>query len=191
VRNNAVYTVTGGKLVENRFSSMNSVVQHSSNEVENVSAYTTTCYEGCLIQDLLGKKYLTIPYAKGRCFSKYLPQLVGFRVVEAKSEETVTVILAERGGVYYRFIVIFEKGYGDFKVREVTDVAYDSINFTVVAGNLCLLLASPTELEIFYTSINQIDMLSDPPFDSTMRLFSTPDGAFFVNGNSVHQIKRK
>lgn len=38
---------------------------------------------------------------------------------------------------------------------------------------------------------NQCETLQNPPFDSTMKLFTTNDGIFFINGNSFHQIKRK
>lgn len=188
-RNGCVYTVASGKLVENSFSAMNNRIYHRISEIENVSNLTAKIYDGCIIQDLLGKKYLTIPYAKGKSFSKYIPQLDGFRVMDAKSDKTVTVVIAEQKGVYHRFIIIFDSKYDDFEVREVADVAYDAINFTVVGG-LCLLLASPTELELFVNA-KTVDTLSDPPFDATMPLFSTPDGAFFINSNSIHHIQSK
>jgi hypothetical protein len=190
VRNNCVYTVANGALIENSFTTMGNKVVHRCQEVENVSAFTAAIHDGCVIQDLLGKKYLTLPYKKGASWSKHLPQLDGFRIVEAKSEKTVTVIVAEHGGIFHRFIFVFDKDYRSFEVREAKDVAYDTINFTVLDSGLCLLLASPTELELF-TTAKQFETLSDPPFDSTMRLFSTPNGVFFVNGNSIHQIKRK
>lgn len=189
-RNDVIYTVANGRLVENSFTVMAGKIIHRTNEVENISNFTATVYDGCILQDLLGKKYLTLPYAKGRSFSKYLPQLDGFRVIDAKSERNVTVILAERNGVYHRFIVVFDSKFLGFEVREVKDVAFDTINFTVLTNGTCLLLSAPTELEMF-TTAKQCETLSDPPFDSTMRLFSTPDGAFFVNGNTVHHIKKK
>lgn len=189
-RNGAIYTVVNGKLAENTFTRLSNRLVHRVNEIENVSNFTATIYEGCIIQDLLGRKYLTMPYAKGRSFSKYLPQLDGFRVIEARSELTVTVIIAEKGSVYTRFIVVFDKAFTNFEIRETKDVAYDAINFTVTDNRLCLLLANPTELELFVDA-KQFETLNDPPFDSTMRLFSTPDGLFFINQNSIHQIKRK
>jgi hypothetical protein len=57
-------------------------------------------------------------------------------------------------------------------------------------NGLCALLASPTELELFVTNAT-IEVLSDPPFDATMKLFATPDGIYFINDNSIHQIKKK
>ena len=189
-RNGAIYTVSNGKLVENSFTAFGDKMVHRANEVENVSVYAATVYEGCVIQDLLGKKMLTLPYKKGSCFTKYLPQLDGYRVVDAKSERNVTVVIAEKNGQYDRFVICFKKDYSDFDVRKVEDIAYDTINFTVMDNGLCLLLSAPDELEMFGNNQN-IQVLPDPPFDATMKLFSTPDGVFFINGNTIHQIKRK
>lgn len=189
-RNGCIYTVANGKMVENSFTLLGNKVVHRICELENISNLTATVYDGCVVQDLLGKKYLTIPYAKGRSFSKHIPQLDGFRIVGAKSEKNVTVFMAEHGGIYHRFIVMFDAKYQSFDVRETKDVAYDAINFTVLENGVCLLLASPSELEIF-TSTKHYETLNDPPFDSTMKLFNSADGTFFINGNSIHRIQRK
>lgn len=189
-RNGAFYTMAAGKLVENSFSCLGNKLIHCVKELENVSQLTAKMYDGCVIQDLLGKKYLTLPYKKEACFSKYLPQLDKFRIVDARADKNVIVILAEQSGKYNRFIVVFEKNYQSFKVREVPDVAYDEINFAVLDNGLCLLLASPTEIELF-AKADVFETLTDPPFDANMPLFATPDGFFFINGSSIHQIRRK
>jgi len=189
-RNNSIYTLSHGKLVENSFTSFGNKTIHRANEIENVSTTSATMYEGCVIQDLLGKMFLTLPYKLGSCFSKPIPQLNGYRVVGAKSDKTVTVILGEKNGKYDRFIIIFDKSYTNFEVRKVDDVAYDTINFCVMDNGLCVLLASPTELELFSTA-SKYETLTNPPFDSTMKLLATSDGIFFINGNSLHQIRKK
>lgn len=190
VRNGFIYTITNDRLTENAFTTLGNKIVHRIAEVENVSAYSTKMYDGCAIQDLLGKPYLTIASRKGAAFSKHLPQLDGYRIIEAKSDKWVTVIIGEKKGQYDRFIIVFSKDYSSFDIRKVEDVAYDTINFTVMDNGLCALLASPTELELFVNNKN-VEVLADPPFDATMKLFSTPDGIFFTNDNSIHQIKKK
>ena len=189
-RNNAFYTIAHGKLVENTFRSFGGKVVHNVTEVENVSVTSAKMYDGCVIQDLLGKQYLTLPYKRGSCFSRHVPQLDGYRIVGAKAEKHVVVVLGEKKGKFDRIIIIFNKSFDTCDVRKVTDIAYDTINFTAMDNGLCVLLASDTELELFATA-SQAEILTDPPFDATMRLFSTSDGIFFVNGNSFHQLKRK
>ena len=190
VRNGAIYTITNAKMVENSFTTFGNKIIHRCQELENISTTSAKIYDGCIIQDLLGKKYLTLPYKLGSSFSKHIPQLDGYRVVAAKSDKNVTVVITEKGGQYDRFIIVFDRKFTQWDVRKVDDVAYDNINFAVMDNGLCILLASDTEMELFSTA-NQFEVLANPPFDATMKLFATPDGFFFINGNSIHQIRRK
>jgi hypothetical protein len=190
-RNNCIYTITNGKCVENKFTSFGNRIIHRITEVENVSTLTTTIWDGCCVQNLLGKYYLVLPYQAGACFSKYLPQLDGYRVVACKCERNVIVIIAEKGGKYDRFVIVFiKKDYSEFNCRKVEDVTYDEINMTVTESGLCLLLANPDELEIFANNVN-IQVITDPPFDASMPLFNTSDGVFFISGNTIHRMKKK
>ncbi len=190
-RNNCIYTIHNGKLAENKFTTMGNRILHRITEIENVSELSTVMYNGCAIQNLFGKYYLVLPYAVGNSFSKYLPQLDGYRVISAKAERNVVVILAEKNGQYDRFVVVFtKKDFGEFNVRKIDDVNYDTINMTVMENGLTLLLASPDELELFVNN-NSIQVIKDPPFDSAMTLYNNADGVLFINGNSIHRVKRK
>ena len=190
-RNGLIYTIASGKLVENSFTAFGNKIIHRINEIENVSVTSAKMYDGCVIQDLLGKKFLTLPYKQGASFSKHIPHLDAYRIVAAKADKNVVVVLAEQKGIYNRFIIVFNrKTYADYQIRETKDVIYDEINFAVLDNGLCALLASPTELELF-SNVNQCEVLANPPFDATMKLFATPEGFFFVNRNSFHQIKKK
>lgn len=188
-RNGAIYTITNGKMIENSFTAFGDRIIHKIAELENISI-SAKMYDGCIIQDLLGKKYLTLPYKLNSAFSKHIPQLDGYRIVDAKSDKNVTVVLAEKGGIYDRFIIVFDRRFTDFQVRETKDVAYDTINFAVMDNGMCILFSSQMECELFSTA-GQFETLPNPPFDATMKLFTTSDGIFFTNGNSIHQIRRK
>jgi len=189
-RNNAFYTISRGKLVENSFTAFGNKMVHRVKEVENLSVNSATIYDGCVIQDLLGKTYLTLPYKLGSCFSKHIPQIDGYRIVGAKAEKNIVVVVGEKRGQFDRFILVYNKDFTQCDVRKTDDIAYDTINFTVMDNGLCILLSSDSELELFATA-TQCETLPNPPFDATMKLFSTSDGIFFINGNSFHQIKRK
>ena len=190
VRNNAFYTISRGKLVENSFTAFGNKMVHRVKEVENLSVNSATIYDGCVIQDLLGKMYLTLPYKLGSCFSKHIPQIDGYRIVGAKAEKNIVVVVGEKKGQFDRFILVYNKDFSQCDVRKVEDISYDTINYTVMDNGLCILLSSDSELELFATA-TQCETLPNPPFDATMRLFATSDGIFFINGNSFHQIKRK
>jgi hypothetical protein len=189
VRNNAFYTISRGKLVENSFTAFGNKMVHRVKEVENLSVNSATMYDGCIIQDLLGKMFLTLPYKLGSCFSKHIPQLDGYRIVGAKAEKNIVVVVGEKKGQFDRIILVYNKDFTTCDVRKSDDITYDTINMAVLDNGLCVLLSSPMELEMF-ASASQYETLPNPPFDSSMKLFTTSDGLFFINGNSFHQLKR-
>lgn len=187
-RNNAIYTISKGKLMENSFTAFGNKMVHRAKEVENLSVISSKMYDGCIIQDLLGKMYLTLPYKLGSCFSKHIPQLDGYRVIEAKGDKNVVVVIAEKNGRFDEFIIIFNKDYSTSDVRKIEDVTFNTINFAVGDNGLCLLLVDD-RLEVF-ASAQQVQVIDNPPFDATMKLFATSDGFFFTNGNSFHQVRK-
>lgn len=188
-RNRAIYTITNGKMVENTCVSLGSKILHQCKGMETVSN-TAKIYDGCILQDLLGKKYLTLPYELGKSWSKYLPFLDGYRVVDAKAEMNVVVIVAEKGGKFDRFIVVFTRNYSEMEYRKDEDIAYNGINFAVMPQGVCMLLSSDDEIHLFKDTKHR-EVMTNPPFDSTMKLVTTPDGFYFINDNTLHNISRK
>ena len=189
-RNRALYSSLNGKVIENSFLELNNRVVHSSKEVENISELSTRMFEGMFMQDLLGKIYVVVPYELGACVSKHIPELDGHRIIDAKSEGHICVVIAEKGGIYDRYVIAFNQRFDDCTVRVVKDIAYDTINFTVLATGLCVLQSSHNEVEVFKDNGN-VGVYKNPPFDSSMKLFHTSDGVFFLNGNSVFKLKTK
>jgi hypothetical protein len=112
------------------------------------------------------------------------------RILDAKSDKNVTVIIGEAKGQYNRYVVVFDKKYQNMDIRVDEDVPYEPINFAVLDNGLCLLLVVGDQIQLFSTA-SQYETLDNPPFDSSMPLFATSKGFFFINGNSIHQIKRK
>lgn len=188
-RNNAIYTMSHGKLIENTFVTIGSKMIRRVTEVANLSTTSSTMYDGCVLQDLLGKAYLTLPYKHGACFTKPIPQLDGYRIVGAKAEKNVVVILGEKKGQYDRFILVYDKQFTKCDVRKVEDVTFNNLNFAVSDNGLCIMV-NDDKLEMFFTN-QQVQVIDNPPFDTSMKLFNTPDGFFITNGNSIHQIKNK
>ena len=186
-RNQAVYTVNQGHLYENTFSKVGSKILVRTQAVDNVSESSAQVHPGVVVQDLLGKLWLTIPYAPGKACSRHIRELDGCRIIEARSEKSVCVLVGEKQNRYYRFILTFTADFTAYSVRTEADVAYDGINFTVLENGLCILLGAPDELQVFKG--NTVHKFADPPIDANMRLFTRSGGVFFLNGNSVFAFK--
>jgi hypothetical protein len=155
--------------------------------VDNVSEFNAQIYPGLVVQDLLGKAWVTIPYAPGKSCSKRIRELDGYRIIDARSERNVCVLVAEKQNTYYRFILTFTSDFASYSVRTEADVSYEGINFTVLENGLCILLSSAEELQVFKD--NTVHKFERPPIGSNMRMFTKSGGVFFLNGNSVFAFK--
>lgn len=187
-RNNAIYTANRGHLYEHTFTRIGSKLLPQVKSVAQVSEFNTKLYPGVVVQDLLGKTWLTLPYALGRCHSYNIPELNGFRVIEAKCERNVCVVIMERNGIYSRAFLEFTQDYASYTYREDKDVSYDGINATVLENGMCILLGSD---EIQLTRKGTTHKISDPPIGPNMRLFNKGVSVFFLNGTSVYSLKMK
>lgn len=184
-RNHAIYTAWNGRLQENTFVRTGSLLVHRSKDVENICALSAHVYEGVVIQDLLGKMYVTVPYAAGRCSNRPVPALNGMRIVDAKGERNVVVVVAEKQGTYHRFILVYKPDFSEFKVIHQPDIAYDGINMTVLESGVYIIVSGDKML------VNGTTEFDNPPLDANMKLFNVGGSAYFVNGNSIHRIKTR
>jgi hypothetical protein len=186
-RNQAVYTVNKGHLYENTFVKMGEKTLVRTQAVDNVSEFTSQLYPGLVVQDLLGKLWVTIPYAPGKSCSRAIPELNGYRIIDARNEKNVCVLVGEKQNTYYRFILTFTADFAAYSVRTEADIAYEGINFTVLENGLCILLSGADELQVFKG--NEVHKFENPPIDANMRMFTKSGGVFFLNGNSVFSFR--
>lgn len=186
-RNQAVYTVNKGHLYENTFLRVGNRTLVHSQAVDNVSEFNTQIYPGLIVQELLGKFWVTIPYAPGKSCSRHIAELSGYRIIDARSERNVCVLVAEKQNTYYRFILTFTPDFTAYSARTEGDISYEGINFTVLENGLCILLAAADELQVFKG--NTVHKFERPPIDANMRMFTKSGGVFFLNGTSVFAFK--
>jgi hypothetical protein len=186
-RNQAVYTANRGRLYENTFTKMGEKLFVRTHAVDQLSEFGSVVYPGVVVQDLLGKIWVTIPYAPGRCCSRPVPQLDGYRVIDARSEMNLCVVIGEKRGIYSRFVLTFAPDFSAYALRQEDDAACDGINFTVLENGLCLMLGGPDELQVFKGT--KVHKFSNPPIAANMRLFAKSGGVCFLNGSSVFSLK--
>jgi len=186
IRNQAVYTFHRGRVLEHTFVRIGASIVCRSRAADQVSELGTALYPGLLLQNLLGRHWATIPYALGRCASLPLPELDGYRVVDARSQRNIAVVVAEKKGAFHRFVYDFDPAFKGYTCRHAKDVSYDGINFTVLDNGLCLLLASDA-LEL--SNKGQVRSASDSPLTAATRLFHKANSVFYLNGPSVFSLK--
>lgn len=187
-RNGAIYSVYDGKLTENTFERIGVKILHKVRVSANVLDLSTKVFDGVVFQDLLGKCYITLPFEKGSCINMPVKELNGYRILEARSEKNICGILAERKGVYYRFILVFDANFTSYAITKTDNVSYAPINLTVMNNGLCIMVVD-SEVHIFKD--RQVKVISNPPFDADNRLLNSSGRVMFIDRNKLIGVKMK
>jgi len=188
-RNEVIYAQVGGRLMQYSFIEMGTRTIIQMKEVENISALATKVFDGALIQDLLGRAYVTVPYAVSRCATKPCPALNGWRVIEAAGVRNWVVVLAEQKGRYDRFILKFADDWQSLAVHmRDEDVAYEAVNFTTTSSGTCLLLTEDT-LRVWNVAWSgRVRVFDNPPVEAGMKLFSIDNSVAFIHDDVICQL---
>lgn len=189
-RENRMYSVFSGNLFEHTMSPM---IQNSTiigkRFVCQVCENQLKIYDGVAIQRTVDRTIVINPYDAGKAVIKLIPELDSYRIINAKAEGRVLVIIGEKKGMYHRLIIVFDKMFQNYTIRTVEDVATSEISFAVLANDVCV-LATDDEVEIFQDN-NTIRKVDNPPFDSTNKLFRTSNGLHFIDENIICKVSMK
>jgi len=184
-----IYTMFGGNLYRNSFREMNNKIIHQVELISQVSEHSSKMFTGFIYQDLLGKPYFSIP-SKIDCKTYYIKELEGHRILDAKVERNVGVVMAEQSGKYHRFVFIFDYDKDTYTVRKTEDVSYDVVNFTVLLNGICILTIENKQIEIFINN-TKIKVIDNTPFDTSNKLISFGNDAYFIHDDKMFSITMK
>ena len=187
-RNGAIYSTYDGKLIENTFDKIGSKIFHKTRVAANILSLSTKVFDGVVFQDLLGKCHITLPYEMGKCITVPVKELNGYRILESRSEKNICGVMVEKGGIYYRFVLVFNDTFTQYTVSKADNVAYAPINLTVMKNGVCIMITD-SDVQIFKD--NKVKVINNPPFDSTTRLFNSSGTVFFIDGNKIYSAKMK
>jgi len=158
--------------------------------VANVVLRATQLFEGLAIQSLLGATYASILKSSGKCYQVRLPELDGQKIIDARLEQTILIVVIARGGNYDKLIFRFRPDFTSYDARQLMDITMTSIDFTVLETGVVLHLIDENSLEIFSTSGNATNVrrLSDHALEGDVRLFHVGKQALLARDNKLYRV---
>lgn len=135
----------------------------------NVMPNSTKVFNGIIYQDILGIPYLMVlhktEYGKTVSCLKSIPELKGYKILEAKHDNRIAMLIGHRGGKYVRFIIKFSKDYKDYEIRTEKDEPYQVPNFVTLDNGIVICITSEDVVEIFSNKLgnNSIKTVTTPP----------------------------
>ena len=193
VYEDVLYTYNHNGLFQNTFLDVNDQkVVPSIKKIGNVSEYTTKMYDGVIYQNLLGKHWLIFPI-DNRIIYGEIKELAGYRVLDMERKKHICIVMAEKGGVYSQFIICLETGKLSltYKVRQIDNISYDSINFTVLDNGICAMLDSVAQELVLFRDLKQSKGIKNKAIDASTKLYSFGNKVYIIENKSLYSVTMK
>lgn len=194
ISENRLYIQNGTDVVEVSFSEIGNNIIPSVKIVGKVLDLpeATKVYDGVIIQNLLGRYVASIFPKHSTCIQVSIPELDGYKVIEAKYENSVLVIIAYIGGVYDRFVLRLGGDY-QYDIRKVENISYSGINMTVSDAGIAVLINEQEQVEAFSNrkDSGSVKIIEDGAIGSDMKLFHDGSKILFSHGNELFQLSSK
>ena len=182
--NGLIYTINNGRLVENFFEKFEKVVHQTKMVCKISSSYKV--YRGVIIQDDFTKIRLAIPFDKGKCINIHLKELDGHRIIDARYDKGICIVVTERKGKYLKYTICFNEEHSSYDTKQEDMTDYYPVNFIVLPNKLCLSV-SGDKLTLFKNNKGSKE-LTDLPFNVSMRLYHDNMQVLFVDDKVLYSI---
>jgi hypothetical protein len=168
------------------------VLVTASHPVANVLESASRLFEGCAIQNMLGSVFVSLFPSPRAGYQVRMPELDAYKIVEAKFEGGVLMVIGAKTGIYDRLIFRFDANFATYDLRTVPNISPAGLNFVVSRG-VCVSLTEEEKIEAFPVAKGSpgIKTASDAAIGSDMRLLHVSGRVGFARGVAVSTMSMK
>ncbi len=186
--NGSIYTIRNSVLTENYFEQIGSI-KHLTKAVATVTENSSKMFPGVICQDIFGAMKLTIPYEHKKCANVAIPELNGYRIIDAKRSGQICVLIGEKMGIFDRVVIYFNDTFTSYEFRKDVDVDYRSVNMMLKQNGMAITIKDLNTLELFYDIKRGYKEIVDSPIDMNMNLCDGAAQTMFANNSQLYVIK--
>jgi hypothetical protein len=189
-----LYFRSRDKAYEGEFMESGNKVVPGTGLMVNVMERASALFSGCVVMSMLGDPWVVLFPDRGTNHQVPMPELKGHKVLQAKYDNRVLMVLAAEGGTYHRFVFRFNpENFNDYDVRKVEDVAATDLNFITLESGICVCLNEEEQIEIFQNQKGRksVKVIDDPILGGDMRLVKDGTRVLFYRGNKLYSLKMK
>lgn len=191
-----VYARSGSSVLEISFSG----TQHADGSPNVVAVPRVVCsvmtpsiqlFSGGILSSMLGDIYVSLFPRTKASFQVRLAELDGYKILEAKFDSGVLMVMCAKKGVYDRFVFRFSDDYSTYDSRRIPNVSLTGLNFVVLDSGVCVCLTEEDNLELFSSKKDaaSIKVVEDKVLGGDMKLVKLKGRLGFIRGNSVYEMR--
>ncbi len=187
---NRVYVCSEGKFSEIKISDFGKTVATVGN-TWSIMPNATKLYREILIQNILGKTYITFPPASGMCQTIAISEFDSIKIIDAKYEDGVMSVLAFDAGNYDRLTITFNTDFSKYEIRIEKDVSVYGINFASLPNGIYAALDENGNLSIGGRKTSSVNVLKDSGIKADSVLCHDGTTVCYYLDNTVYSIRMK
>jgi len=197
VVDNKLFVWSGIKLIEIILTEIGNNILISPGKIYDTMTNSTQIFNGMLYSNLLGKSYIMIPkLTNGSIFFTliYIKELEKYKIIDAKFDKNVCIMIGYKGGKYERFTMIFDSNDFNKYTCRIDDVdSTTRVNFITLKNNIVINIIDDGEIEIFKNQIghSQLKLIKDPAISKDMILCNSGLEVQFYKNKSLYSLKMK
>lgn len=162
--------------------------------VANIMPNSTTMFDGVVLQNILGEWFASIPFASQKCKQVQIKELRSCKVIEAKLDRNIMMVVVHDGKQYNKLIFCFDDVFERYELQEEKNISNMNLNFVILENNVCVHLNDKDELELFaakYKHSLTKKVLQDPILNQNMILVKQGTSCQFYSDKNLYSIKIK
>lgn len=183
----------GGKVFEIHYHETNEKTKALTQIVANVLPQASKLYDGVLVQDILGSSYISVfPEVKEHRQVR-IKEVEDHKIIDAKYDNNVLMIVGIKDGKYDRFVIRFEKGFKSYDVRVASNIVYSGLNFIVLDNGTCVHIDENEDITVNSNKkdYNKSVVIQDDMISSEIKLFKHGNDALFAKDNTLYKFSMK
>jgi hypothetical protein len=188
-----IFYKTGDSLCEVQFlETSTDVAQAMAKGVVNILPQAIKMFDGVLFQSILGAWYVSIFPELGRSYQFHFKEFDGWKIIDAKYDSLVLMVVGVKSGTYKRWVFFFTAGYDGYSCEQVCDITYSGINFVVLSNGVCAHINEKEQLELFANrSPLRVKIVEDRMLGSDMRLYKSGTDVLFSQGKELFKVSTR
>ena len=165
----------------------------STKSVANILPQSSRLFQGIIMQSMLGTAFVSLLEGSGTNYQINLKELDKSRVVDAKYDNHVLMVIKEQGTLYDRLVFRFDSDFQHYDVRTVKDIQPSGLNFSVVDTGICACINEDMKLELFSNKMGSsaLKEISDPIIPGDAVIGTQNGTVIFSHGNKIFSMKTK
>jgi hypothetical protein len=161
--------------------------------VANVLESASRLFEGCVVQSMLGSAFVSLLPVSRAGYQVRMHELDKYRVVDARYERGVLMVVGAKAGEYDRLVFRFGDSFSSYDTEVTSSITPAGLNFIVTPAGLVVHVTEDEKLDVRSAKkgAHTRRVVEDPAIGGDMRLLPVGGRVGFARGQSLYTMTLK